>query len=142
MRDLPPPESFASFFARELPGHFVPSIVPTRYTKVIEFARGSNPHMKRGLEFVRANAWEQARQEFSQGLTTEPGSAALHYNLAVTLEAVGDLPAAQREYEQALRLEPSNRKYQQGFRSVQDTIAEQQRLSQQVGSLPPDAPAP
>jgi hypothetical protein len=137
MQQLPPAESIVTAFAAVAASRFVPTLVPTRYTKVIEFTSGSNPYLKRGLELARANAWELARDAFTQGIKSEPTSAALHYDLAVTLEAVGDLEAAKREYEQALLLEPSTTKYQHGYRSVQATIAEQARLNQQTSTPTP-----
>ena len=41
-----------------------------------------------------------------RGVVESPGSADAHYNLAVVLDRTGDLPAAEREATEALRLKP------------------------------------
>lgn len=133
---LPPPEAFLSLFAQAIPDRFVPHIVPTRYTKTIEFAKDSQPDNKRGLDLARANAWELAHQAFTDGINKEPRNAALHYNLGIVNEALGDFESARRAYQQALSLEPSRSLFQAAHRSVQGTLAEQDELRRQVSGPP------
>lgn len=136
MRSLPPPEAYVGAFAARLPDFLVPHIVPTRYTKNIEFASGGGSDNKRGLELAKAAAWEQAQKAFAQGLAGDPNNAALHYNLAITHEALGDLDGARTEYEKALMLQPGKKLYQTGFRAIEATIAEQRELQRQTAPGP------
>jgi tetratricopeptide (TPR) repeat protein len=129
---MPPSEQFISAFASTVASRFVPPITPHSYIKRIEFASGGGSYNKRGLSLVLANAWEQARAVFRQGLAAEPGNSALHYNLAVALEADGDLAAARHEYEQALLLNPDDKLYRRGFRDIEATIDEDQAVRKQV----------
>lgn len=132
MMELPTPEAFVSALASRIPQLFVPHIVPTYYTKTIEFAKDDHTDNKRGLEFVKANAWKMAQQAFSDGIQKAPNNAPLHYNLGISLEANGDLQGARREYETALQLDPGRSLFQQTYRAVQQTIAEQEALQRQT----------
>ncbi len=135
-QQLPPPEAFLSSFADSIPGPFVARIVPTRYTKTIEFANNSQADNKRGLQFAKSNAWDLAQQAFADGIAKDPGNAALHYNLGIVLEATGDLEGAGKAYQQALMLEPGRSLFQQTYRSLQSTIAEQAVLRRQTEETP------
>jgi Flp pilus assembly protein TadD len=52
--------------------------------------------------------WKEAYYRLQKALTTEGSSAALHNNLAVTLEGLNRLPEAEQEYQQAMKLAPGN----------------------------------
>ena len=135
-QQLPPPEALLSSFAESIPGPFVARIVPTRYTKTIEFANNSQSDNKRGLQFAKSNAWDLAQQAFVDGIAKDPGNAALHYNLGIVLEANGDLEGARKAYQQALVIEPGRSLFQQTYRSLQSTLAEQAVLRQQTDETP------
>ena len=110
--------------------------MPTRYTKTIEFANNSQSDNKRGLQFAKSNAWDLAQQAFVDGIAKDPGNAALHYNLGIVLEANGDLEGARKAYQQALVIEPGRSLFQQTYRSLQSTLAEQAVLRQQTDETP------
>ena len=135
-QQLPPPEALLSSFAESIPGPFVARIVPTRYTRTIEFANNSQADNKRGLQFAKSNAWDLAQQAFIDGIAKDPGNAALHYNLGIVLEANGDLEGARKAYQQALVIEPGRSLLQQTYRSLQSTLAEQAVLPQQTAETP------
>jgi hypothetical protein len=134
--NLPPAEAFVSLFAQAIPDHFVPHIVPRRYTKTIEFAKDSQADNQRGLDLARANAWEMAQQAFTDGLSKDPGNAALHYNLGIVFEALGDFESAHREYQQALAIDPKRKLFRSAHRAIQVTLAEQDALHRQVEGPP------
>lgn len=134
--NLPPAEAFVSLFAQAIPDHFVPHIVPKRYTKTIEFAKDSQADNQRGLDLARANAWEMAQQAFTDGLSKDPSNAALHYNLGIVCEALGDFESAHREYQQALAIDPKRKLFRSAHRAIQVTLAEQDALHRQVEGPP------
>jgi Flp pilus assembly protein TadD len=52
--------------------------------------------------------WKEAYYRLQKALLLNSGSAALHNNLAVTLEGLNRLPEAEQEYQQAMKLDPGN----------------------------------
>jgi tetratricopeptide (TPR) repeat protein len=58
---------------------------------------------------------DQARAECYRALRKQLDSAPLHFNAAALNEALGDLPAAQRHYEEAQRLAPQESRYRTGL---------------------------
>lgn len=136
MRSLPAPEAMVSLFASEMSGTFASHIVPTRYTKRIEFASDKNPDNQRGLEFCRSNAWNLAYQAFTEGLARDPNNAALHYNLGILRESDGDYATANAEYQRALSIDPSKKLFQQTYRRLQDSMAEQEVVRRQMEAQP------
>ena len=136
MRALPDPEAMVSVFAAEMGSSFAAQIVPTRYTKRIEFASDDHPDNKRGLEFCRGNAWNLAYQAFTEGLAKAPNNAAMHYNLGILRESDGDYATASAEYQRALSIDPGNKLFQRTYRSLQDTLAEQEVVRHQTAPQP------
>ena len=64
--------------------------------------------LRAGVAAANDERWEEAVRFWTQALEKDPGSAAVHNNLAVAYEKQGDWPAAARAYEEAMRLEPTN----------------------------------
>jgi Tfp pilus assembly protein PilF len=69
-----------------------------RYRSDFEFAN----------KLAREGLWQEAYFRWQKSMTPDGGSAALHNNLAVALEALGRPGEAQREYELAMKLDPGN----------------------------------
>ena len=59
--------------------------------------------------------WHEAEYRLRQALAETPHDARLHNNLAVTLEALGELSEAHAEYKEAVRLAPDNDVYQRNL---------------------------
>ncbi len=60
--------------------------------------------------------------EFQKLLALQPGRAENHSDLGIALEAAGEPHQAAVEYEAALRLEPSDREAQEGYRRVMSRL--------------------
>lgn len=60
-----------------------------------------------GVVYTRANAHERAAAVFRIAVEKLPAQASLRFNLATALTFVGDLEAAEREYEACLKLQPN-----------------------------------
>lgn len=56
--------------------------------------------------YTQANAHQKAASVFQSAVAVSPGQAVLHFNLATSLIAIGDLEGAAREYETCLELDP------------------------------------
>jgi Flp pilus assembly protein TadD len=65
--------------------------------------------------------WREAEYRLRQALRENPNDARLHNNLAVALEALGELEEAHAEYQAALKLDPGNDAYRHNLRDF--TIA-------------------
>jgi tetratricopeptide (TPR) repeat protein len=59
-----------------------------------------------GVVYSRADAHDRAIELFRHAIALTPGSAAHHYNLAVSLTFSGQIDAAEQAYETLLRLQP------------------------------------
>ncbi len=59
-----------------------------------------------GVVMTRAGAHAEAIEPYRRAVERDAGKPAYHYNLAASLQFVGDLPAAEAEYRAALRLDP------------------------------------
>jgi Flp pilus assembly protein TadD len=60
--------------------------------------------------------WREAEYRLRQALRENPDDARLHNNLAVALEALGELEEAHAEYQAALKLDPDNDAYRRNLR--------------------------
>jgi Tfp pilus assembly protein PilF len=70
---------------------------------------------KFGVRMARMNLWREAMFRFRRAVEIDPDNAMAHNNLAVALEATGDLEGAAREYREALRLDRSNQYIQRNY---------------------------
>ena len=61
-------------------------------------------HFALGLQYVSAGRWPEAQQAFFEAVRNEPVNADYAYNLAVSLDQLGQGPAAAAYYERALTL--------------------------------------
>lgn len=60
--------------------------------------------------------WREAEYRLRQALHENPNDARLHNNLAVALEALGELEEAHAEYQAAVKLDPANEAYRRNLR--------------------------
>jgi tetratricopeptide (TPR) repeat protein len=75
------------------------------------------PEFDHAMAMIDALRPEEARAIWTEALKKHRASAALHYNLAAVAEALGDVPAAEKHYVEARRLEPKHPRYREELRS-------------------------
>lgn len=68
-----------------------------------------------GVRMAKMNLWREAMFRFRRAVEIDPNNATAHNNLAVSLEATGDLDGAAREYREALRLDRTNQYIQRNY---------------------------
>jgi protein O-mannosyl-transferase len=61
-----------------------------------------------GVEFARAQKYEEAITQFRQGLALDQNNASLRYNLATALFDKGEMKASFAEAQRAIALDPAN----------------------------------
>lgn len=71
------------------------------------------PRFADGMEMIRSDRLSEARAIWESALRTHRDSAPLLYDLGAVCEASGDLPAARRYLQSAVRLAPRNRLYRE-----------------------------
>lgn len=59
-----------------------------------------------GVVFTQANAHRQAVEAFRRAAALMPGTPSYRFNLATSLTFIGEIAAAEQEYEACLRLDP------------------------------------
>lgn len=67
------------------------------------------PRAAEGIELIKNDRLKEARSLWEKAVKESGGSAGLSYNLGCISEAVGDTKAASEWYEDAVRLDPSER---------------------------------
>jgi hypothetical protein len=73
------------------------------------------PDFAQGMAMIESGRLEEARRIWTDALRRNPDSAPLHFNLAAVCEALGDVPAAVREYEAVRTIAPAERRYRAEF---------------------------
>ena len=68
-----------------------------------------------GVRMAKMNLWREAMFRFRRAVEIDPNNATAHNNLAVALEATGDLDGAAKEYREALRLDRTNQYIQRNY---------------------------
>lgn len=84
--------------------------------KIIERAlnapAGSNPKalmaMDQGNQDFAGGKWAEAKAQYEKALTVDPKLGEAHYNLALTLDRLGDRATADEHYTQAANLRPGH----------------------------------
>jgi len=66
-------------------------------------------HFALGNVFTQQSRWPEAQQSYFNARTLEPNNAQFTYNLAVSLDHLGQRKLAAQYYQQALQLDASNR---------------------------------
>jgi tetratricopeptide (TPR) repeat protein len=85
-------------------------------------------HFALGLQYVGGGRWPEAQQAFFDAVRNEPTNADYAYNLAVSLDQLGQASAAAAYYERALTLV--------GGSTLFDTTAARQRLDSLRAAAP------
>ncbi|MCA9474045.1 MAG: tetratricopeptide repeat protein [Nitrospirales bacterium] len=65
--------------------------------------------LKVGSERFAVGQWEAAKVQFEQALKAQPDLAEAHYDLALTLERLGDSEQARQHYIEAANLAPGHK---------------------------------
>lgn len=73
---------------------------------------------------ARNGLWQEARFRFENLSKKMPNSASVHNNLAISLEAVGEFEAAEKEYERSLNLDPNNTIIKENFLRLKQILKE------------------
>lgn len=102
-------------------------ITPRRVRESVQLEVDA-PDFDRAYALIEAQRLAEARALWEAALKKYPSSAALHFNLALLSEAVGDIPAAQKHFAQARRLSPATDRY----RRANDTFQRRMRKSAAV----------
>ena len=73
------------------------------------------PDFEQGIAMIDSGRLEEARRIWLDATKRHPDSAPLRFNLAAVCEALGDVPAATREYDAVRRIAPAERRYRAEF---------------------------
>ncbi len=65
--------------------------------------------MEEGNRLFAAHEWQAAKAQYEGAIQVQPSLAEAHYNLALTLDRLGDPQAARRHYLQAANLAPGHK---------------------------------
>jgi len=76
----------------------------------------SRDYNRFALRAQEEGLWREAEYRLRQALRENPDDARLHNNLAVALEALGELDEAHAEYQMAVKLDPGNDTYRRNLR--------------------------
>ena len=79
----------------------------------------SAPSFDEGMSMIRSERLEDARAIWEVTLRQHRDSAPLYYDLGALCEAMGDVPAAHRYLQSAVRLLPNERRYRQELQLLQ-----------------------
>jgi len=76
--------------------------------------------MRLGVRASQQGLWDEAVRHWEKALDQDPGSAAVHNNIAVACEKKGLWDEARREYQEALRLAPDNAQIQFNYEQFEN----------------------
>ena len=62
-----------------------------------------------GSRLFREGQWEAARQQFQSAVQQQPDLAEAHYNLALSMDRMGDQAGAKKHYIEAANLAPGHK---------------------------------
>ncbi|WP_447968662.1 tetratricopeptide repeat protein [Nitrospira sp. M1] len=69
---------------------------------------GAAGHNAEGIKHYEKGHWEKAHEHFMEAAKADPKSAEAHYNLALTLDNMGDHKAATQHFQDAYDLGKDN----------------------------------
>src|SRR5207244_8183543 len=93
------------------------TITPRSVSETIELD-DSPAAFDEGMAIIQANRLADARAIWEVALRRNRGSAALNFNLGAVCEAAGDLPAARKFFQSAIRLAPLEPRYREEMKRV------------------------
>jgi Tfp pilus assembly protein PilF len=70
---------------------------------------------------VREGLWKEAAYRYQKAFAAGKNSAALHNNLAVAYENLGQLDEAETEYQKAMQLAPNDSRIKDNYKQFQRT---------------------
>lgn len=114
MSQLPAKNQTLNELSDKVAEQLVAKISPTEISKNVTFDDGSkygvgiggHKLVKRGIEFAKCGAWEEAMEIWQDVIKTEPYSSSAHYNLGVAYESFGglkNLEIARNMYKKAAK---------------------------------------
>jgi Tetratricopeptide repeat len=95
---------------KQMMRQLVEMIRPHEMTLVFETDRKA-PGDKEASSFIKKKDFAGARAVWEAQLAANPNNAAIHFSLAAVTEALGDIDAARKHYEEAVRLGPGEEKH-------------------------------
>jgi Tfp pilus assembly protein PilF len=63
---------------------------------------------RQGMERYQQGQWQSAKENFEEAIRADPDEAELHYNLALSLDRLGDHAGATVHFKAAAKLAPTN----------------------------------
>jgi len=99
MSQLPAKNQTLNELSAKVSAQLVAKISPTEIVKVITFDDGSkyglgiggHKLVKRGIEYAKRGAWEEAMEIWQDVIKAEPNNSAAYYNIGMAYESFGDL---------------------------------------------------
>lgn len=85
-------------------------ITPRRVRETITLDDAA-PSFGNAMSMIEAGRLDAARRIWEGAALRQPASAPLHFDLGAVCEALGDIPAAQEHYREAVRLAPGESRY-------------------------------
>src|SRR6185503_16141388 len=73
-----------------------------------ELIKGERVHLIRGKLALESYRYAEAADEFRKAIAANRDSIAAHVNLGGVLVATGDLKGAAEQYEETIRIDPTN----------------------------------
>jgi len=99
------PRDAEALAAQYLIGGGVPADAAARFKQLAERSERNAPlHFVLGVIQAEQNRWAEARLSFERAVALEPGQPDYLYNLALSLDRLGQGPEAMREYVKALNI--------------------------------------
>lgn len=89
-----------------------------------------------GARVAEKGLWREARFRFEEAVRLQPDNARAHGDLAVTLEALGDFPAAFDEYKKAIALAPNDRHLRQNYSRFAEFYTAYSKTVGKTGKVP------
>ena len=139
LSSLPTHNQIINVLSAKVASALVAKISPTEISTVVQFDDGSNygfgghKMIKRGIEFARRGAWEEAIEIWQEIIKTEPTNAAAYYDLGVAHESFGNLEnlkTARKMYKKATRYGDS-KLYIEAVARINASICDRQKYEQQ-----------
>ncbi|MGB8537729.1 MAG: tetratricopeptide repeat protein [Acidobacteriaceae bacterium] len=78
------------------------------FEKVIAMAPSAQAYALRGLSYQRLGRFEEAKQDFQQGLKLDPRNLGCLFHLGLIAERQGDAAGAEAKFQEVLRLNPND----------------------------------
>ncbi|HEV2247779.1 MAG TPA: tetratricopeptide repeat protein [Terriglobia bacterium] len=98
-------------------GQFKESVDLLRRATLLD-PRNGDLHRELGITFLMFHDWESARVEMLEAVRRDPQSVEAHSGLAYSLEKLGDLDGALKEYRTCTQMDPHDTEYRDHYVEV------------------------